>query len=87
MIDPHLEDHAVGVELQLTELVEEQERARVQGRPQQVATLQREIEALQAELAATADRIAAPSYEEAEVVDGSSTLEGGKRAGRRGRLR
>lgn len=69
MTDASLEDRAVGVELQLTELVEEQERARVQGRPQRVVDLQPAIEALQEELAVVAERIAAPRYAKAEVVD------------------
>jgi hypothetical protein len=69
MNDPRLEDHAVGVELQLSELVEQQERARVQGWPERVASLQPEIDALQQELAATADRISEAGYEEAEIVE------------------
>ncbi len=48
----------MGVELQLTELVEKRERARVQGRHERVAELTREIEALQEDLAVTAERIA-----------------------------
>ena len=46
-----LEDHALGLELQLIELVEQQERARVQHRDEAVAAIQREIDALQKELA------------------------------------
>ena len=57
MADPRLEDHAVGVELQLTELNEELERARVQGRTEQIGRLEREIAALQDDLASTAERI------------------------------
>ena len=57
MSDPRLEDHLVGVELQLTELVEKRERARVQGRDQRVEDLTREIEVLQEDLATTAERI------------------------------
>jgi hypothetical protein len=45
------EDHALGVELQLIELVEQQTRARMQHREADVATVQREIDDLQAELA------------------------------------
>ncbi|MDP9421013.1 MAG: hypothetical protein M3P53_12865 [Actinomycetota bacterium] len=58
MTDPRMEDHLVGVELQLTELVEKRERARVQGRNERVAELTREIEALQEDLAVTAERLA-----------------------------
>jgi hypothetical protein len=58
MVDPRLEDHAVGVELQLTELVEQQRRARAQGREDDAGALQPEIDALQTELARTAEHIA-----------------------------
>ena len=58
MIDPRLEDHVVGLELQLVELVEQRERAMVQHRPRDAARLQREIDALQEEMARTADAIA-----------------------------
>ncbi len=58
MTDPRMEDHLVGVELQLTELVEKRERARVQGRNERVAELTREIEALQEDLAVAAERLA-----------------------------
>ena len=57
MSDPQLEDHAVGVELQIVELVEQRERARVQGDPDGVQRAQDEIDALQAELASTAEQI------------------------------
>jgi N-formylglutamate amidohydrolase len=57
MVDPRMEDHAVGVELQLTELVEEQERAEVQGRHEDATRLGVEIAELHAELARTAARI------------------------------
>lgn len=57
MVDPRMEDHAVGVELQLTELVEEQERAEVQGRHEDAARLGAEIAELQSELARTAARL------------------------------
>jgi len=75
MTDPHLEDHAFGVELQLNELVEEQARARVQDLPERVASLQAEIETLQDDLATTSDQIAEPGHEESEVVDERSILD------------
>jgi hypothetical protein len=56
--DPQLEDHLVGVELQIVELVEQRERATVQHDADEAARIQAEIDALQSELAATADRIA-----------------------------
>ena len=55
--DPRLEDHLVGVELQIVELVEQRERASVQHDDPEVKRIQAEIDALQAELAATAERI------------------------------
>jgi hypothetical protein len=59
MDDPRLADHAVGLELQLTELVEQRERARVQHRQEDVDGLQRQIDSVQLELAATAEAMAA----------------------------
>jgi hypothetical protein len=57
MTDPQLEDHVVGLELQLVELVECQQRAEVQGRTEDVTRLDREIAELQEELARTAEVI------------------------------
>ncbi len=51
------EDHAVGVELQIIELVEQQERANVQGRRADSEVMQAEVEALQVELAKTAEHL------------------------------
>lgn len=45
----------MGLELQLEELREQQERARVQGRDSEAVRLQSEIEELQSELATTAE--------------------------------
>jgi hypothetical protein len=67
MNDPRLEDHALGVELQITELVERIERARVQGRLDRVLELQTELEALQDDLARTADSIANEHWAHAEI--------------------
>jgi len=58
MTDPRLADHEMGLELQLVELEEQRRRAEVQGRSQDAARLTGEIEAVQLELAATAERIA-----------------------------
>ena len=60
MIDPSLEDHVVGLELQLVELVEQRERATVQDRPDDATRIERDIAALQEEMARTADVIARP---------------------------
>jgi hypothetical protein len=55
MADFRASDHAMGLELQLEELNEQRERARVQGRLEVVARLEGEIAALQSELARTAE--------------------------------
>ncbi|HYX44324.1 MAG TPA: hypothetical protein VE760_04715 [Acidimicrobiales bacterium] len=55
MTDPRLEDHVVGLELQLVELVEQRQRAEVQHRPGDAARLDQEIAAVQQELATTAE--------------------------------
>jgi hypothetical protein len=67
MADEHLEDHAIGVELQITELVEQRERALVQGDAARVATIEAEIAALQEELVRTSEEIADPHYGRAEI--------------------
>lgn len=66
MHDPRLEDHALGIELQLAELVDQAERAQVQGRTQDAASIQAEIARLQEELAQTAELVS-ETTEPAEV--------------------
>lgn len=58
-------DHAMGLELQLEELIEQQARATVQGRNQDAERLALEADAVQAELAETAERVA----QEGQVVE------------------
>ena len=67
MTDPRLENHAVGVELQIVELVEQRERAAVQGRHEDVARIQQEIDALQQEMTLTAEVIAGEAEVDAEL--------------------
>lgn len=67
MTDDHLEDHAIGVELQITELVEQRERALVQGDADRAASIDAEIAVLQQDLMETSEQIADPSYAPAEV--------------------
>ena len=67
MTDPRLEDHAFGVELQMTELVEQIERAQVQGRNDRVVELQRELEALQDDLVSTAEVLATERFDHADI--------------------
>jgi hypothetical protein len=57
MTDPRLEDHVVGVELQIVELVEQRERALVQERHQDALRIQREIDSLQEEMARAAEKL------------------------------
>jgi hypothetical protein len=58
MMNPRLEDRAMGLELQIEELVERQKRANRQRLFAEAARLQTEIAALQADLVATAETIA-----------------------------
>lgn len=51
-------DHAMGLELQLEELQEQRQRARVQGRWEDARRMEAEIGQLQTELAATAEILA-----------------------------
>ncbi len=55
MTDPRLEDHLVGLELQLVELVEQQHLAETQYRPEDAVRLGPQITAVQHELAAGAE--------------------------------
>jgi hypothetical protein len=50
-------DHAMGLELQIVELVEQQTRARVQHRDQEADGMETEIAQLRSELAATVDPV------------------------------
>ena len=61
MIDPRLEDHLVGVELQIVELVERRERATLQGRNDDAAAIQGELDALYADMARTAEELSEPA--------------------------
>lgn len=56
MTDAQAANHALGLELQIEELVEQRERARVQRRPDDEARLTEQITVLQAELADAAER-------------------------------
>jgi hypothetical protein len=57
MADILLEDHLVGVEQQIVELVERRERARVQHRDTEVTQMDLELERLYDEMATTAAQI------------------------------
>jgi hypothetical protein len=58
MTDPRLEDHVVGLELQLVELVERRERALVQGLPDEADAIADEIDEVQTELIVSAEAVA-----------------------------
>jgi len=73
MIDTRLQDHVLGLELQLVELVEQRERAAVQHRPKDAARIQREIDALQEEMAGTAEVIARPDADVPEFRNVNET--------------
>jgi hypothetical protein len=61
LVDPRLIDHAVGLELQLVDAVEQRTRARVQGAVDEARNIEREIDRLHDELAETAARLAVGS--------------------------
>lgn len=67
MHDPRLEDHALGLELQLAELFDQAERARVQGLDADVERIQAEMQRLQEELAETAEKVATEEGPEVDV--------------------
>jgi hypothetical protein len=67
MTNPRLGDHATGLELQIEELVDRRERARREGWPSQVRALDRQITALQFELAETAEQLADTHYRIATI--------------------
>ena len=59
MVDvaPHLQDHAVGLELEIVELARQADQAAHDGWPEREAELRRELDGLYAELASVAERL------------------------------
>ena len=59
MVDvaPQLQDHAVGLELEIVELARQADQAAQEGWPEREAELRRELEGLYAELASVAERL------------------------------
>ena len=59
MVDvaPHLQDHAVGLEMEIVELARQADQAAHDGWPEREAELRRELDTLYAELAKVADRL------------------------------
>jgi hypothetical protein len=57
MLNPQLEDKAMGLELEIEELVERRQRALRQGFAADASRLESEIESLQGDLAMIAERL------------------------------
>ena len=59
MVDvaPHLQDHVVGLEMEIVELARQADEAAHDGWPEREAELRKELEGLYAELAAVAERL------------------------------
>lgn len=78
-MDNHLEDHLVGVEQQVVELVEQERRAELQGDAAEAVRIEQELDGLYTDMARTAERITAGEYPHAVVEAepaGSETVEG-----------
>lgn len=75
------EDHALGLELQLIELVERQQRARAQHRDPDAEAVQAEIDALLAELATVVERTMSRPAGWAEVHEARASEPGSLSAG------
>lgn len=56
-VDPQLQDHAVGLELEIVELARQADQAALEGWPDEEARLRRELDTLYAELASVAERL------------------------------
>jgi hypothetical protein len=74
MSDPRLGDHALGLELQLEDVVVRLERARRHGWADEVHALELDVTALQLELADTAEQAADEHYRPI-LVRGAETAE------------
>ena len=61
MVDvaPHLQDHAVGLELEIVELARQADQAAHEGWPDREAELRQELDGLYGELASVAERLTA----------------------------
>ncbi len=59
MVDvaPHLQDHAVGLELEIVELARQADQAAHEGWPEREAQLRKELEGLYSELASVAEQL------------------------------
>jgi len=57
-VDPQLQDHTVGLEMEIVELARQADQAASEGWPGEEARLRQELEKLYAELATSAERLA-----------------------------
>jgi hypothetical protein len=60
-VDPRLQDHAVGLELEIVELARQADQAAQEGWPDEEARLRKELETLYVELASVAERLTTDS--------------------------
>jgi len=70
-VDPQLQDHAVGLEMEIVELARQADQAAQEGWPDREAELREELQKLYGELATVADRLtdeAAASVPPAELA-------------------
>ncbi len=56
-VSPHLQDHAVGLEMEIVELARQADQAAHEGWPGREAEIRRELNALYSELATVAERL------------------------------
>lgn len=56
-VSPHLQDHAVGLEMEIVELARQADQAAQEGWPDREAELRKELNALYSELATVAERL------------------------------
>jgi len=56
-VAPHLQDHAVGLEMEIVELARQADLAAQEGWPDREAALRKELNALYSELATVAERL------------------------------
>ena len=56
-VAPQLQDHAVGLEMEIVELARQADQAAQEGWPDREAELRKELEGLYAELASVAERL------------------------------
>lgn len=71
-VDPQLQDHAVGLELEIVELARRADQAALEGWPGEEAALRQELNTLYGELASVAERLTAEATTAAPAVEVSA---------------